>query len=133
MMDTIYTILVDDNSRYRASLAALLAHWPAVQVIAEAESGKRALDLVAQLRPDLLLIDVVMPGMSGIELTRQVKALQHPPRVLVLTMHIQTEYRDAALAAGADGFLAKDQVTTALAPAIHNLFTPYPDSAGAVE
>jgi DNA-binding NarL/FixJ family response regulator len=126
-MDVIYTMLVDDNARYRASLAALLTQWPAICVVAEADSGSRALELVAQHRPDLLLVDIVMPGMSGIELTRQLKALDRPPRVLVLTMHALPIYRRVALAAGADDLLMKDQVTKALVPAIRRLFPAQPD------
>jgi len=121
-MNVIRLVLVDDNLRYRASLAAFLAQWPQISIVAEADNGARALELAEQLRPDLLLVDVVMPGMSGIALTRRLKLLREPPRVLVLTMHALPSYRTAALEAGADDFLVKDQVTAALAPAIRRLF-----------
>ena len=121
-MTAIRIVLVDDNIWYRASLAALLAQWPYVCVVAETDNGAQALEMAAQLRPDLLLVDVVMPEMSGIELTCRLKALCHPPRVLVLTMHALPGYRAAALEAGADDFLAKDQVIVTLAPTIYQLF-----------
>lgn len=121
-MDSIQIVLVDDNIHYRRSLLALLSQWSHLNVIAEADNGDLALDLAAQLRPDLLIVDVVMPGMSGIDLTQRLKALSPPPAVLVLTMHSLSSYRTSALAAGADDFLAKDQVTTALGPAIRRLF-----------
>lgn len=122
-MNAIRIVLVDNNDRYRTSLASLLAHDTRVTVIAEAESGPQAMALVEQLQPDLVLVDVVMSGMSGIELTRQLKALSLSPQIIVLTMHIAPAYRAAALAAGADDFLAKDEVTVALAPAIQRLFS----------
>lgn len=129
LMNAIQTVVVDDNVRYRASLAAYLAQWPEIRVVAEANDGVQALDLVAQLQPDLLLVDVVMPGMSGIELTRKVKAMASSIRVLVLTFNALAAYRTAALEAGADDFLGKDQVTTALVPAIQRLFPTSPNNA----
>lgn len=120
-MAPTHVLLVDDSVPFRTSLAALLAQHPEVLVVGEAGSAEAALPLIMQLQPDLLLVDAVLPNLSGFDLTRHVKAVSNPPRVIVLTLSPLHGYRLAALAAGADDFLGKDDVVTDLLPAIRRL------------
>jgi DNA-binding NarL/FixJ family response regulator len=91
-------------------------------VSATAINGTEALMAVAQSAPDLVLIDVAMPGMSGIELARQLKHEPDPPRIIVITISTDAAYAVAARQAGADGFLTKSACRTQLIPLIQSLF-----------
>lgn len=89
-----------------------------------------ALDLIAKTRPDVVLADLAMPGMNGLELTRRIKAQRDPPRVVVLTLHDEPEYRTAAARAGADGFVAKDHWTNDLPGVLAEMAGDVPPSGG---
>ncbi len=78
-------------------------------VVGEAESGHRAIELVGELQPDLVLMDVQMPGIDGIETTRRISATPDPPAVVVMSTHESGDYVGMAVAAGAVGFVAKSQ------------------------
>ncbi|MEU4197170.1 response regulator transcription factor [Kribbella sp. NPDC026611] len=101
-------LIVDDQPLHRLGLRILLESVPETQVAGEAESGSDAVRRTAELRPDVVLMDIRMPGMDGIEATRQIVASGHRSRVLVLTTFDLDEYAHAALRAGASGFLLKD-------------------------
>jgi DNA-binding NarL/FixJ family response regulator len=105
---TIRVLLVDDQPLVRAGLRALLATQPDIEVTGEAGDGAAALAEVARLRPDVVLMDVRMPGTDGIEATARITAAADGPRVLILTTYDLDEYVFEALAAGASGFLLKD-------------------------
>jgi two-component system, NarL family, invasion response regulator UvrY len=117
-------LIVDDSRPFRTSLATLLAQHADVQVVGEVESAEGAPGLITQLRPDLLLVDAGLPNLSGFALTHRLKVEATLPRVIVLTLSPLNGYRSAALAAGADDFLGKDDVITTLLPAIRRLFAP---------
>jgi len=104
-MNGCRVLIVDDRNQTREGLKALLATVPPVQVIGEAADGREAMDLVAEQRPDVVLMDARMPVMDGLEATRRIKDLWPEIRVVVLTIH--AAYRQEALAAGADAFLVK--------------------------
>ena len=104
-MNGCSVLIVDDRSQAREGLKALLATAPAVQVVGEASDGKEAIDLVEQCRPDVVLLDAMMPVLDGLEATRRIKEQWPQIRVIVLTIH--TALRAEALAAGADAFLVK--------------------------
>jgi len=114
-------LLVDDSPDFLKLAARFLAMDPQVEIIARARSGRDALREVAQLKPDLVLMDLTMPEMNGLEATRQIKKLARPPRVIILTLHDSPDYRAAARAAGADDFVAKANLSTDLIPAIQRL------------
>jgi DNA-binding NarL/FixJ family response regulator len=76
----------------------------------------------SRLQPDLVLMDMVMPGMNGIEATRRIKALKQPPRVVILSLHDNSEYRTAASAMGSDGYISKAEFTERLVPFLRTLF-----------
>lgn len=109
-------LIVDDQRPTRRGLHALLAQFPGIAWIGEATDGRQAVALVAEQRPDVVLMDLRMQGMDGLQATRLIKS-QHPEiKVIVLTMY--TEYQVEALAAGADLFLLKGGPTAALQLAI---------------
>src|SRR5207244_5806865 len=99
-----------------------LAGEPEVEVVGRASSGRGALEQVPLLKPDLVLMDLTMPGMNGLEATRRLKARPDGPRVILLTLHDNPEYRAAAAAVQADGFVSKSDLGLHLLPLIHNLF-----------
>ena len=107
-------LLVDDSADFLESATLLLTAAPGLTVVGRAASGEEALSEVERLLPDLVLMDVQMPGIGGLEATRRIKARTHAPRVILLTMHDTVEYREAAEAAGANGFLSKLAFTTAI-------------------
>jgi DNA-binding NarL/FixJ family response regulator len=104
---TIRVILADDDALLRAGLAVVLGTAPDVELVGEAADGLAAVELCAARVPDVVLMDVRMPGIDGIEATRRVVAAGHPTRVLVLTTFHDDEYVWGALRAGASGFLLK--------------------------
>ena len=101
-------LVVDDQELVRDGIRAVLDAAPGMTVVGEAGEGHEALRKAAQLRPDVVLLDIRMPGMDGLEATRHLAGLRDPPKVLVLTTFDVDEYVYAALRDGASGFLLKD-------------------------
>ncbi|MEU3464987.1 response regulator transcription factor [Streptomyces sp. NPDC006733] len=103
-------LVVDDQFLIRAGLVGLLRAAPGIEVVGEAADGEEALALAAQTRPDVILMDIRMPGMSGVAATERIlaDAPDPPPRILILTTFDLDEYVYGALRAGACGFLLKD-------------------------
>lgn len=101
-------LIVEDHTLLRAGLKALLSQDPDIEIVGEAENGRDAVRLVAMLTPDLVLTDLSMPGMNGIESIVDIKRRYPGVRVLVLTIHKTDEYIFEALRAGADGYILKD-------------------------
>jgi DNA-binding NarL/FixJ family response regulator len=104
----IRALIVDDQDLVRDGIRAVLEAAPDIAVVGEAGDGAEAVRLARSLRPELVLLDIRMPGMDGLEATEHLIALDDPPRVLVLTTFDQDEYVFRALRAGASGFLLKD-------------------------
>ena len=104
----IRVLLVDDQQLVRAGLRMLCEHTPDLEVVGEAENGHEAIRLVARLIPDVVLMDLRMPGVDGITATARVTAANPAARVLVLTTFDDDEHLYPALSAGAQGFLGKD-------------------------
>lgn len=100
-------LIVDDQPRARQSLKALLTTWPQVKEIREAATGQEAIHLVEESQPDLVLMDVRMPEMDGVEATRHIKARWPQVKIIVLSMY--ADYMADALAAGADAFVSKGE------------------------
>jgi DNA-binding NarL/FixJ family response regulator len=119
MEPRVRILIVDDQRSTRQGLKALLSLFPDVDIVGEAGDGKQALDMVAEHRPHVVLMDLKMPLMSGLEATKQIKKQWPEVKIIALTMY--PGYRSEALAAGADAFLLKGSPTQALRNAIQDL------------
>jgi len=108
MIDKKRILIVEDHTLLRAGLKALLSQDPDIEIVGEAENGRDAVRLVGTLAPDLVLTDLSMAGMNGIESIVDIKRRYPDVRVLVLTIHKTDEYIFAALRAGANGYILKD-------------------------
>ena len=117
----VRVLLADDHNVVRAGLKALLESSGSVDVVGEASSGDEAVDKARSLEPDIVIMDLAMPGMDGIRATRRITELKLPTRVLVLTIHDEDEYLEPALDAGAAGFLNKSVADTDIMGAIEAL------------
>ncbi|MFI1394311.1 response regulator [Streptomyces sp. NPDC020681] len=111
-------VLADDQPLVRAGLRVLMADTPDLDVVAEAATGAQAVQLVRDVRPDVVLMDIRMPGMDGIEATRMITTGPGTARVLVLTTFDDDDHVYAALRAGASGFLVKDMALEDILAAI---------------
>jgi DNA-binding NarL/FixJ family response regulator len=121
-MCLVRTLLVDDSATFLASLRWFLADYPWVRVVGAAPSGRDGVAEVVRLRPDLVLLDLVMPGMSGLEALRWIKAVSDPPRVVVLTFQDEPGFRERATELGADGFVTKTELARHLLRVVEALF-----------
>ncbi len=121
-MPSLRILLVDDSPTFLESATRFLAMDARLEIIGRVLSGGEALEQVPRLCPDLVLMDLAMPGMNGLEATRRIKAQPSAPYIVILTLNDSREYRDAALAVGADGFVTKSEFGTALLPLLHSLF-----------
>jgi NarL family two-component system response regulator LiaR len=118
MGDPITVLLVDDHNVVRQGLRAYLDALPNFVVVGEAESGEAAVRLAVEHIPDVVLMDLVMPGMDGVEATRQVKTVSPRTQIVVLTSYHQDEHIFPALKAGAISYILKDVKMNELARAV---------------
>ncbi len=114
-------LIVEDHTLLRAGLKALLTQDPDIEIVGEADNGRDAVQLIATLTPNLVLMDLSMPGMNGIEAIRDIKRRYPETRVLVLTIHKTEEYIHESLRAGADGYILKDATHDELRVAIRSV------------
>ncbi len=121
-MSPIRLLLVDDHELVRAGLRMLLQAQPDMELMAEASSGAEALELVQSYQIDVVLMDVTMPGMNGMETTRQLRACCPETAVLALTIHEEEEYFFQMLDAGASGYIPKRAAPEELLRAIHTVY-----------
>lgn len=115
-------LLVDDSPEFLESAARWLDTDPRIEVAGRMLSGRAVVEQVSRLRPDLVLMDIAMPDVTGLEATRLLKMLPDPPSIVILTLHDTPEYRAAARAVGADGFVNKIEFATQLLPLLCVLF-----------
>jgi len=115
---TVEVLLADDHKLVRAGIRALLGEIPEVRVVAEAGDGREALELARSLRPNLVLMDISMQGLNGIEATARLHRELPGVRVIILSMHTSIEHVAQALQAGAAGYILKDSATHELARAV---------------
>jgi DNA-binding NarL/FixJ family response regulator len=123
---SVRVLLVDDSSEFLQSAARFLTIDPQVEIVGCALSVPEALQQVDRLHPDLVLMDLAMPGTNGLEATRRIKAELGAPRVIILTLYDFAEYRAEAQAACADGFVAKSALDVELPGLIRSLFAGPP-------
>ena len=117
-MDKIRVLIADDHTLVREGLHALLEGHGGFEVIAEASTGREAVDRALQLRPDVVVMDIGMPVLDGLDATRRIVRANPAIRVLVLTVHETEDYFFRVLEAGAHGFLVKDSASTELVAAV---------------
>ena len=116
-------LVVDDHPMTRAGLIHVINHQPDLIVCGEAESAAQALDILDSSRPDLLLIDITLPGKSGLELIKDVKAMHPELLTLVISMHDESLYADRVLRAGARGYITKHEGGEKLMEAIRHVLS----------
>ena len=111
-------LLADDHGIVRRGLRSLLETEPGLTVVAEAADGLEALKLTEEHKPDLLIVDVAMPKLNGIEVAARAQKLDRPPKTIILSMHTDESYIIRALGAGARAYLLKDATDEDLLPAV---------------
>ena len=117
-MATTRLLLVDDHTLFRAGLKSLLEAEKGFEVVGEAANGDEGVDRVRELKPDIVVMDLSMPGSNGLEATRRIAALGLKTRVLVLTVHAEEEYLVPVVEAGASGYLSKTSADQELVTAL---------------
>ena len=115
----ITVFLADDHTIVRQGLAKLLEGEPDLQVIGEAENGREAVAKVEKLKPDIVLMDIAMPMLNGIEATRQIRKICPQTKVIILSMHSHDRYISELFSLGASGYLLKSSTGTDIIDAIH--------------
>jgi len=106
-MSKLRVLMVDDHAILREGLRALLSYYDDVEVVGEAQDGAESIGKVEELRPDIVLMDIAMPGMNGLEATRVIRERFPDTRVLILTQHEDPQYVLPLMQAGASGFVSK--------------------------
>jgi two-component system response regulator NreC len=121
-VERIRVLLADDHAVLRAGLRALLGVEPDMEVVGEAENGEEAVRKTAELRPDVLVLDIAMPRLNGLDVIRTLRGQGIPSKVLVLTMHDEEQYLLQVLRAGGSGYVLKASADTALMEAIRTVY-----------
>ncbi|MBI2986296.1 MAG: response regulator transcription factor [Deltaproteobacteria bacterium] len=119
MSTTILT--ADDDQRFLAIVRRCLEEEPDLSLVGQATDGEQAVRLAGDLQPDVVLMDLSMPRMNGLEATRQIKARQPDTKVVIVTMHDEEPYQKAAAENGADSFLCKKTLLKSLIPTIRQV------------
>jgi DNA-binding NarL/FixJ family response regulator len=117
-------LIADDHELVRKGLRTVLENQPGWKVCGEAVNGRQAVDLARQLRPDVVVLDITMPELNGLEATRQIRKALPNAEVLILTMHESEQLVSEVLAAGARGYLLKADTSRLLVSAIESLSSP---------
>jgi len=122
LTDKIYILIVDDHAALRAGLRMLVNAEPDMEVICEAENRSGALNCIAQLQPDVVLLDISLPDESGLDMVKHILDVSPSTRIIILTMHDQEGYLRKAMTSGASGYLLKKAADTELLSAIRVVF-----------
>jgi DNA-binding NarL/FixJ family response regulator len=120
-VNRVRVLLVEGNDDFLDGLTDWLAQNRQLEIVGRAHSGPEAIELAERLRPDLVLMDVTMPDVSGFDAARKIKSPPDAPVVILMAFHNSHAARIAASAAGADGFVAKSEITELLMPVVRGL------------
>lgn len=120
-MDTYRIVLTDDHALFREGLKRILQGMADLEVVGEAKCGLELLDLLKRLTPHMVLLDISMPNLRGIEAVHEIKAIHPDVKILILTMHKDKEYLYQTISAGAEGYLLKEDADTELSSAIETI------------
>jgi CheY-like chemotaxis protein len=121
-LSKIRVLVVDDSKVFLDLEERWLSQDPRLEIVGRAGSGQEAVAQVGQLNPDVVVMDVTMREMDGLEATQHIKAKADPPRIILLTVEISTKFKMAAKALNVDGYLTKAQLSTKLLPLLLGLF-----------
>lgn len=124
---TLKILLADDNKTFVTAVNQFLDMLPGAEVVGLAYDGHEALTKADELQPDLVLLDIAMPGLNGLEVARRLHAWPHPPHIVFLSIHDSAAYRDAAHELGAKGYVGKADFVVELLPIIERLAMCEPD------
>ena len=111
-------LIVDDDMRFRRFVRELLSPEEDLQVVGEAVDGQEAIRKAQELKPDLALVDISMPRMNGLDVTRRLKKILPEIAIIILTIHDIDEYKKAAIASGASAYVVKKTMMAELVPAV---------------
>ena len=135
-MDKITVLIVDDHAIMRDGIRALLGIYDDIEIVGEASEGKEAIEKAQELSPDVVVMDIAMPGLDGLEATRRIRKKNPATKVLVLTQYDNKEYTLSAIKAGAAGYVPKRALGSDLVSAIRSVHHGdsylYPSAAAAV-
>lgn len=135
-MSKIRILIADDHAMLREGIRALLSLQKDIEVVGEAADGKEAVEKVEQLKPDVVILDIAMPGMDGLEAARRIKKKNTTAKILILTQHDNKEYVLSAIKAGMAGFVPKRALASELVSAIRSVYQGnpflYPSAATAL-
>lgn len=120
-MEKIRVLLVDDHTLFREGIRSLLESQPDIKIISEAEDGHTAVKMALDLEPDLMLMDITMPLLNGLDCAQKIKRKKPDIQILILTMHENEEYIRNALAFGASGYILKDASAEELITAVRSV------------
>jgi two-component system response regulator NreC len=121
-MAKIRILLTDDHTLFRQGIKTLLSNESDLEIVGEAANGAEAVEKIAELRPDLVLMDIGMPGLSSFEATRQIKKVRPDTRILFLTMYDDEDYLVQCMEVGASGYVLKDSPAQQLLAAIRDVY-----------
>ena len=116
------TLIVDDDAGFRRRVKEFLASEPDIEVVGEAADAQEGILKAREEKPDVVLMDLRMPGMNGLDATRQLKRQMPELKIIILTIYDVEEYREAAMASGASGYVSKKSMMEELVPAIRRAF-----------
>jgi DNA-binding NarL/FixJ family response regulator len=121
LLSHYYIVLADDHVMFRQGIKNILEKDENIKVIGEVSDGLKLLELLKLVTPDMVIMDISMPNLRGLEATREIKMILPDVKVLILTMHKEKEYVYHAISAGAEGFLLKEDADTELFSAIEKI------------
>ena len=122
-MKPVRIVLADDHHLVRAGILALLAAYPDLEIVGETGNGEEALRLVGELQPDMAILDIAMPGITGLQVLSQIRERSYQTWVIVLSMHATEEHVNSAMRLGANGYVLKNAAPRELYLAIQTVLT----------